>query len=203
MIKVLNKGYIHLVEHMGGDASIIESARRCWRSTSKGEESDRKLIRHLLQKGHKTPFESMTFRFDVKCPLFVARQWVRHRIAGLCEESLRYCVAEKEYYVPKNLSTAMRVSWQEHHERQFDAYEEYVQSGIPKEQARSVLPIGIYTKFYWFINGSSLLNFVELRTDPHAQKEIREYANAILWYIEDVAPITMEEWKKLRQIPHG
>lgn len=199
MIKVLNKGYVDLVDHMGGDQAVIDSARRCWRSTPKGEDADKKLIRHLLRKEHKTPFEAMTFRFDIKCPLFVARQWVRHRMAGLCEESLRYCVANREYYIPEGTEG---LAWIHVNERQFDAYQDFLCLGMPKEQARSVLPIGIYTTFYWFVNGSSLLNFLKLRTDKHAQKEMQAYAKAIMCYLQDIAPITAKEWKKLEAKNH-
>ena len=85
-MQVLNKGFVRLVEHMGGDAAVIRNARRCWRSESKSEDADRQLIRHLIRKGHKTPFEAMVFTFDVKAPLFVARQWFRHRIGSYNEE---------------------------------------------------------------------------------------------------------------------
>ena len=115
-MQVLNKGFVRLVEHMGGDAAVIRTARRCWRSESKSEDADRQLLRHLIEKGHKTPFEAMVFTFDVKAPLFVARQWFRHRMASYNEESLRYCVAQREYYIPEQLEGDPLDAWKQHSE---------------------------------------------------------------------------------------
>lgn len=186
---VLNNGYVELVEWMGGDDAVIRNARRCWKSESKGDESDNKLLRHLLKKGHKTPFEAMVFTFDVKCPLFVARQWFRHRIASYNEESLRYCIAERDYYVPEGLEGEALESWRAHNERSFELYFEMIEAhSLRREVARSLLPVGIYTRFYWTINGSSLMNFLALRADRHAQKEIQQYAFAILEIVNQTAP---------------
>ena len=196
MPKILNNGYVELVEWMGGDMAVIRNARRCWRSESKGAESDRKLIHHLLSKKHMTPFESMVFTFDVKAPLFVARQWFRHRMGGFNEESLRYCVANEDYYIPDAIqNTHQRQMWMKENDRQFKAYQEWVAGGLPKEQARSLLPTGLYTRFYWTVNGSSLLNFLQLRLHKSAQAEIREYADAILTLARDVAPVSFGEWE--------
>jgi thymidylate synthase (FAD) len=187
--KVLNRGFVELVEWMGGDAAVIRNARRCWKSTSKGQESDRKLLKHLLLKGHKTPFEAMVFTFDIKCPLFVARQWHRHRIGSFNEESLRYCVAEREYFVPEELPPELQDKWREHNEECFALYEQMIGTyRLRREAARSLLPVGIYTRFYWTVNGSSLMNFLLLRTNRQAQKEIREYARAILEMVMEIAP---------------
>ena len=195
MPKVLNNGYVELVEWMGGDDAVIRNARRCWKSESKGEDSDRKLIRHLLRKGHMTPFEAMVFTFDVKCPLFVARQWHRHRIGSYNEESLRYCTAEREYFIPQELQETggpVFDRWVAHNESCFDLYEELTgKHNIRRELARSVLPVGIYTRFYWTVNGSSLMNFLRLRTDRHAQEEIRLYAYAVLYLAQQAAPMTL------------
>ena len=200
MIKqdVLNAGYVRLVEYMGGDESVIRNARRCWRSENKSnEESDRNLIRHLLRKGHMTPFEAMVFTFDVKCPIFVARQWMRHRIGSFNEESLRYCVAEGEVYVPDFKDEFNRQFWERVNYRQFEEYEMLIARGMPKEQARSILPLGTYTKFYWTVNGRSLMNFLKLRLDKSAQAEIREYAEAILDMVKAVAPVSFTEFAAL------
>ena len=196
MIKqdVLNAGYVRLVEYMGGDESVIRNARRCWRSENKSsEESDRNLIRHLLREGHMTPFEAMVFTFDVKCPIFVARQWMRHRIGSFNEESLRYCVAERDYFIPYGLNQKQLAFWKMYNDEQFDRYN-LVKQTIPKEQARSILPLGTYTKFYWTVNGSSLMNFLRLRLDKAAQKEIREYAEVILDMAKAVAPVSFTEF---------
>lgn len=196
-VPVLNNGYVELVEWMGGDAAVIRNARRCWKSESKGEDSDRKLLRHLLKNAHKTPFEAMVFTFDVKCPLFVARQWHRHRIGSYNEESLRYCLAERDYFIPEGLDGELLETWKAHNNRCFDLYEEMVSTHrMRRELARSLLPVGLYTRFYWTVNGSSLMNFLVLRTDKHAQKEIRKYAEAVLKLTRSAAPVsfsTMEE----------
>ena len=199
MIKqdVLNAGYARLVEYMGGDESVIRNARRCWRSENKSSEnSDKNLIRHLLREGHMTPFEAMVFTFDVKCPIFVARQWMRHRIGSFNEESLRYCVAERDYFIPSGLNQQQLAFWKMYNDEQFDRYNLLTQT-MPKEQARSILPLGTYTKFYWTVNGRSLMNFLELRLDKGAQAEIREYAKAILDMAKVVAPVSFTEFVQL------
>ena len=196
MIKqdVLNAGYVRLVEYMGGDESVIRNARRCWRSEDKSnEESDRNLIRHLLRKGHMSPFEAVVFTFDVKCPIFVARQWMRHRIGSFNEESLRYCVAERDYFIPHGLNQQQLAFWKMYNDEQFDRYNLLTQT-MPKEQARSILPLGTYTKFYWTVNGRSLMNFLKLRLDKGAQAEIREYAKVILDMAKVVAPVSFTEF---------
>lgn len=191
--RVLNKGYVGLLETMGGDKSVVRNARRCWRSEDRSNErADRNLIKHLLTKGHMTPFEAMVFTFDVKAPIFVARQWMRHRIGSFNEESLRYCVTEGEFYIPDSLTEEQAFLWGYANDGQMGAYEGLLESGMPKEQARSILPLGTYTKFYWTVNGSSLMNFLRLRLDKGAQKEIREYAKAILELAKEVAPISFE-----------
>ena len=198
-MQVLNKGYVTLVESMGGDQAVIRNARRCWRSESKGPDSDRKLIRHLLHKDHMTPFESMVYTFDVKAPIFVARQWMRHRMGSYNEESLRYCVATREYYIPEGLSAEDLVLWEVANERQFSAYEWWIQSeGMAKERARTILPLNLYTKYYWTVNGSSLMNFLALRMDKHAQKEIQQYAQAVKKLAAEAAPVTIEEWEGIQ-----
>ena len=194
---VLNAGYIYLIDFMGGDEAVIRGARRCYRSESKGEQADRKLIRHLITAEHKSPFEHSVFAFDVKCPLFVARQWIRHRHASISEESLRYCIAERDYFIPTLPSQEMQ-SWIRRHESDFDYYDYIVNKlNVPKEQARAKLPTGIYTKFYWTINGSSLMNFLKLRQDSHAQPEIRAYANSIMSMVKHVSPMCFEEFEKI------
>lgn len=194
MVKVLNAGYVELVEWMGGDKAVVRNARRCWQSEDRSTpEKDRKLIRMLLDKQHLTPFEAMVFTFDVKAPLFVARQWFRHRMGSFNEVSLRYCEANPEFYVPSGLSAPRADLWHKDMTRQFEAYKYFVVLGMEQEQARALLPTGLYTKWYWTVNGSSLLNFLRLRTDKAAQAEIREYALAIYSLVVGVAPVTFHE----------
>ena len=196
-IDVLNAGRVKLIDHMGGDASVVRYARRCYQSEERSEpDSDRRLIRHLLKQEHMTPFESFVLTFDVKAPIFISRQWLRHRMSSPMEKSLRYCTAETEFYIPEDLQGADRDDWIQDHSGQFGAYHHYVKRGRPKEQARSVLPLGTYTEFYWTVNGSSLINFLKLRMSTHAQREMQEYAQAVLELSKLVAPITMKEWSR-------
>ncbi|HHU62137.1 MAG TPA: FAD-dependent thymidylate synthase [Natronincola sp.] len=196
-MQVLNNGFVKLLEHMGGDDAVIRNARRCWRSEAKTEDADRKLLRHLIKAGHKTPFEAMVFTFDVKTPLFVARQWFRHRMGSFNEESLRYCVAMRDYYIPEGLEDELLLKWKSKNEEAFDFYDLLVnEHRVVKEQARSILPIGIYTNFLWTVNGSSLMNFLHLRLDKQAQYEIRVYAQAVLELVRDAAPICFSEFER-------
>ncbi len=189
-VRILNHGRIRPVERMGGDPAVVRAARRCWRSVSKGRASDEQLLLHLLRHNHGTPFEHAVFTFDVKCPLFVARQWFRHRIASYNEVSLRYCVAEKEYYVPEDLDESAREAYDRTIRESFRVYEEMISAGVRKEIARAVLPLALYTEFYWTVNVRSLMNFLELRLAPGAQREIRAYAEALLEILSDTMPVT-------------
>ncbi len=199
-MQVLNSGFVRLVESMGGDHAVIRNARRCYRSEAKTDNADRQLLRHLIKAGHKTPFEAMVFTFDVKAPIFVARQWFRHRIGSYNEESLRYCVALRDYYIPEHLDGQMLEAWVKQNEAAFDFYEELVggtgSEKMMREQARSILPMGIYTTFFWTVNGNALMNFLNLRLDKHAQYEIRQYAEAILELVKEVGPLCFEEFER-------
>ena len=205
MVKVLNEGYLELVEWMGGDAAVARNARRCYRSESQqGGEADRRLLRRLLRARHLTPFEASVFTFDVKCPIFVARQWIRHRIASYNEESLRYCVAERSFYVPHHTdwNEEQRGAWLAHHEAAFDLYEKMCRdTPLRREQARAVLPLGTYTKFYWTVNANSLMNFLRLRLDKAAQWEIRQYGLTLLELVEEIMPVTFGIFRSQLESP--
>lgn len=175
---------------MGGDKAVIEAARRCYMSEPQGGPADSKLIRHLILKDHGTPFEHAYFRFDVKCPIFVARQWIRHRIGTYNEMSLRYCLAKRDFYTPESMSGEALRKYKKSINDAFDAYESMVSSGIKREQARGVLPLSIYTFYYWTVNARSLMNFLKLRLDKGAQPEIREYAKALLKIFRETMPVT-------------
>lgn len=195
--KVLDHGFVRLVETMGGDASIVEAARVSYAGTSKGEEKDRKLITYLLQHQHMTPFEHAIFKFHVKCPIFVARQWFRHRIASYNEISYRYTEVKDEFYIPsqwraqdvKNKQSSVTAPTLDHQEltracreivaKSKETYEAMIRSGVAREMARMVLPVNIYTEFYFTVNARSLMNFLSLRADKHAQWEIQQYAEAM------------------------
>ena len=194
-INVLDNGYVALVDSMGGDKAVIEGARRCYMSEPQGEEADAKLIRYLISKDHGTPFEHAYFRFDVKCPIFVARQWIRHRIGTYNEMSLRYCLAKRDFYTPENLAGEALVKYKKTINDAFDTYEAIVVSGIKREQARGVLPLSLYTLYYWTVNARSLMNFLKLRLDKAAQPEIREYAKALLEIFRETMPVTAKAFE--------
>lgn len=196
---VLNKGYVTILEYMGGDPAILRNARICYRSESKGKDSDRRLLRHLLRNRHMTPFEAAVFTFEVKAPIFVARQWMRHRVGSYNEESLRYCEAKTDFYVPEGLGYAEQSVWDEYNQEAVKKYNLLKDVGIPKEQARAVLPLGLYTRFVWTVNGSSLLNFLSLRLHKSAQSEIRQYAQGIWSLAYLAAPMTMRAYQDVSE----
>jgi thymidylate synthase (FAD) len=183
---------------MGGDAAVVHGARICYQSTARTPNADEKLIQRLISATpkHNTVFEHAVFRFGVKCPLFVARQWMRHRICTFNEKSLRYCVADREYYVPAD-QNAGREAYIAHMEASFDLYEHLLTQGWPKEQARSVLGLGVYTEFIWTVNAWSLMNWIEKRIDRHAQAEHRAYATVILDMFTDKMPVTARAFREV------
>ncbi|MDZ7270830.1 MAG: FAD-dependent thymidylate synthase [candidate division KSB1 bacterium] len=195
--RVLDKGFVRLVNFLGGDAAVVRAARVSVGQESKGEERDRQLIDYLLRHRHETPFEHSVFTFHIKCPIFVARQWFRHRMASYNEISGRYTRLEYEFYLPEHLrsekgpdyqygllgeeaDSRLRGQMAEHFSRSYELYQALLAEGVAKEHARIVLPLALYTQFYWTVNARSLMNFLSLRTDRHAQEEIREYAQAIM-----------------------
>jgi thymidylate synthase (FAD) len=219
---VLDRGFIELIDMMGSDNRIVSSARVSYGEKTKGEESDKKLIYYLLSNKHETPFEHVVFTFKIKCPIFVMRQWIRHRIASVNEISGRYTkFNEVEYYVPelareqdkKNKQSSNIAKWSptEHElfkkivrsstERSVQVYKQLLQYGIAKEIARIVLPVNMYTEFYWTINMRSLINFIKLRCSDDAQFEIREYAKIIRDIAFTRLPWTAEAIIKLQEKP--
>lgn len=189
-VPVLDKGYLCLEDMMGGDAAVVRGARICYQSTAKSEGADERLIQRLMSSTprHNTVFEHAVFRWGVKCPVFVARQWMRHRIASYNEKSLRYCEAEREYYVPAGVEPDS--PYVRHMEAAFDLYEQLLADGWKREQARGVLGMAVYTEFIWTVNAWSLMNWLEKRLDPHAQVEHRQYAEAALGIFRQVMPVT-------------
>ncbi len=218
MHEVLDRGFVRLVDFMGGDEAVVRSARVSFGQGTKGEEKDRKLIGYLLRHGHETPFEQSVFQLHVKCPIFVARQWFRHRWSSFNEISGRYTVFDEgEFYVPdkkrvqekvnKQGSVTAELSDEEHRafgerireetERAAAAYRKLLEEGTAKELARIVLPLNMYTQFYWSVNARSLMNFIRLRCDVHAQYEIRLYAEAIREIFREKMPWTAEAFEDL------
>jgi len=207
---VLDHGYVRLVDYLGGDARIVQAARVSYGSGTKSYREDASLIDHLLRNEHTSPFEQVVLTFHVKLPIFVARQWVRHRTARLNEISGRYSVMKDEFYRPAPEDLAKQSSDNKQGREseplppaeaeeilagmetgQKQAYADYmslVDSGLAREIARINLPLSLYTEWYWQIDLHNLFRFLSLRLDPHAQLEIRRYSEVILDLARRVAP---------------
>lgn len=194
---VLDKGWVQLEEYMGGDAAVIRGARICYQSEARTPQADENLIRRLMasEPKHNTVFEHAVFRFGVKCPLFVARQWMRHRMCSFNEKSLRFCLADREYYVPQG-DLPQREAYVRHMEASFDLYEQLVAANWKREQARAILGTAVYTEFIWTVNAWSLMNWLQKRLDKGAQWEHRQYAEAILHIFHQVMPVTASAFEE-------
>lgn len=214
--KVLDRGAIELRESMGGDYSVVEAARICTQIESHSEEADRKLIEHCMSADpvHNTVFEHVVMTWYVKCPLFVARQWLRHRIGSFCEKSLRFCAADREFFLPgvppevvdkvicsptdlasyceEDLITQDQIGAALAMASAFDTYDWLVRIGWKPEQARIVIPVAIYTEFIWTVNAWSFMNWLYKRLDKAAQWEHRQYALAALAISHKIMPTTIE-----------
>jgi thymidylate synthase (FAD) len=217
-LKVLDKGFVRLVDYLGGDARIVQSARVSYGPGTKTVREDKGLINYLLRNDHTSPFEQVILTFHCKMPIFVARQWVRHRTARLNEISARYSVMKDEFYVPKpeEIRTQDQVKKQSRSEETvpwneavklierlekeqadiFQTYEGMIEGGIARELARMNLPVSLYTEWYWQIDLHNLFHFLLIRLDDHAQYEIREYAKALAQCAKAVAPIAYEAWEE-------
>ncbi len=215
---VLDKGFVRLVDYLGGDDRIVQSARVSYGKGTKTVRQDRGLIHYLMRNRHTSPFEQVILTFHTKMPIFVARQWVRHRTARLNEISGRYSVMEDEFYVPKEEDISAQAvdnkqgrdneplpaDLVEHIQAQlvegqragYQAYEALLETGLARELARINLPISLYTQWYWQVDLHNLFHFLELRLDPHAQYEIRAYAEVMLDMAEKVAPIATQAFRE-------
>jgi thymidylate synthase (FAD) len=209
-IKVLDKGFVRLVDAMGDDNAVVSAARVSYGTGSKGEEKDKKLISFLLRHDHMTPFEHATFKFHVSCPIFVMRQWIRHRTSSYNEISARYTEMKEEFYMPetwrapdlKNKQGSQaaptvdqdkcRKLLDESVRQAFTNYQELIKAGAARELARMVLPVNLYTQFYWTINARNLMHFINLRADANAQWEIQRYAEALAEFFQKRMPWTWE-----------
>lgn len=214
---VLDQGFIRLVDYMGNDERIVQAARVSYGKGTKSYREDRGLIRYLLRNEHTSPFEQVQFSFHIKMPIFVARQWVRHRTARINEISGRYSVLEDSCYLPdrENISPQstdnkqarsaesfpeevaedIQQSIKEDQERSFSHYRALIDRGVAKELARINLPLSVYTEMYWQIDLHNLLHFIQLRIHPHAQLEIRKYGEVLLTIVERVCPLAAEAFK--------
>ena len=219
MKQVLDHGLVRLVDHMGNDLSIVRAARVSydadWR-TGEDEGKDEKLIAYLMKNHHTSPFEAVTFTFEVKAPLFVFRQWHRHRTWSYNEVSARYSELPEEFYVPElsdithqsESNKQMRTS--EQHDNAllmqsymrksmmdaFALYKELLAQGCPRELARGVLPTSTYSRMFATVDLHNLFHFLRLRLHEHAQKEIRVYAEAMLELVEPIVPYAVAAFKE-------
>ena len=219
-LNALDHGFVRVVDYMGDDSAIVQAARVSYGKGTKSVNEDRGLIRYLMRKWHTTPFEMCEIKLHVKMPIFVARQWVRHRTASINEYSARYSILDKEFYFPSpeqveaqsttnkqgregELPPELVRAWLEESVRLADdAYANYEQAAddkIARELARMGLPLNTYTQWYWKVDLHNLLHFLRLRADPHAQQEIREYADVILHTIvRQWVPLTYEAFRDYR-----
>lgn len=218
---VLDKGFIELVDYMGSDQTILQAARVSTGAESKGAKRDRGLIRYLYRNRHTSPFEMAEFVFHIKAPIFVARQWLRHRTASVNEASARYREIPSEYYLPaswreqasKNhqgsdgeLDVVNHVKadryWSMAIDGADDSYHGMLDLGVAREMARMVQPVNIYTEWYWKIDLHNLMHFLNLRMDSHAQWEIQEYAKTMYALVleTEAFPYTMEIFSQMREV---
>ncbi|MBI5325210.1 MAG: FAD-dependent thymidylate synthase [Ignavibacteriae bacterium] len=216
-IDCLDKGFVRLVDFMGNDDSIVQAARVSYGKGTKSVRADRELIRYLMRHRHTSPFEMVEFKFHVKLPIFVARQWIRHRTANVNEYSGRYSEMKDEFYIPdidqirtqntvnrqgRSDSTLPRNEAEEINEmlsktqqKLFEEYKSLLDMDIARELARINLPLSTYTEWYWKIDLHNLLHFLNLRLDFHAQYEIRVYAATIVELIKPIVPMTYEAFE--------
>ena len=220
---VLDHGFVRVVDYMGDDAAICQAARVSYGPGTKSVQNDEGLIRYLMRHWHSTPFEMCEIKLHVKLPVFVARQWIRHRTANVNEYSARYSILDREFYIPERDALAAQsvVNNQGRGEaltgeeadrvlrylrddamRAYDHYEEMIssdgQQGLARELARMNLPANIYTQWYWKVDLHNLLHFLRLRADAHAQYEIRVYADEICKVVADWVPFAFRAFEDYR-----
>jgi thymidylate synthase (FAD) len=213
-IPVLDHGFVRLDEAMADDLSVVNGARVSFaRHKTEMDDSDAGLIRFLLRERHGTPFEHNAFRFHIRAPIFVAREWFRHRVGSFNEFSMRYAKATDDFYVPApedvrsqvgkpgaysfepvadDLAETTREELRQVYEAAYATYEKLVELGVARELARAALPVGAYTEFYWTVNARALMNFLSLRNSETAQREIRRYAEACERFLAERMPVTYE-----------
>lgn len=222
-ISVLDHGFVRLVDSMGGDISVVRAARvsydAAWRAGD-DQGGDEKLIRYLWKNNHSTPFEAVTFTFEVYAPIFIFRQWHRHRTWSFNELSGRYRELSEVFYVPspETIGKQSAINKQardldappdhgsaelmrESCSASFVAYRKLLAGGVPRELARSVLPVTTYSHMFATVNLLNLMKFLTLRCHAHAQWEIQQYANAMHTLAETVAPVSLAAWGPLPAPP--
>lgn len=226
-IKVLDHGFVSLVDSMptasettgwvnydwgAGDARVVEAARVSYKSKGKTLEQDKRLLKYLYTNKHWSPFEQVKFTFHVKCPIFVARQWMRHRTFQFNEVSARYTEVPEEFYIPElarmqaqakdnkqasgeslpeNVANTCHHWMKEAYKETMWSYREMLSLGLSRELARMVLPVGLYTELFMSVDLRNLLHFIALRDHSHAQWEIQQYAKALAELASGIAPFTL------------
>jgi len=225
-VNLLDHGYLRYIDHMGGDIDVVRAARTsfdaAWRS-GEDEKNDRGLIRYLMKNGHSTPFEMVTFKFEVKAPIFTYRQWHRHRTQSYNEMSARYTELPEEFYVPgievigvqsadnkqsRDITPGQKLTGDEElklhairklmfeaNSASYEAYQELLKRGVARELARSVLPVAMYSKMFVTANMLNWFRFLNERLHHHAQYEIRVYAEAIASIIQEKCPVSYEAFE--------
>ena len=211
-LPVLDKGFVRVIDYMGDDAAVVQAARVSYGKGTKHGSQDQSLINYLMRNNHTTPFEMCEIKLHVKLPIFVARQWVRHRTANINEYSARYSILDKEFYIPKveNIATQSKSNNQGREAESlpieaaskiqeilrndavncYKNYENLLEQNLTRELARINLTTNFYTQWYWKIDLKNLLHFIKLRNDKHAQFEIREYAAIIMNIVQKWVPMT-------------
>jgi thymidylate synthase (FAD) len=219
-LKVHNHGFVRLVDYMGSDQSIVQAARVSYGAGTKSVREDRGLIRYLMRHDHTTPFEMVVLKFHIKAPIFVVRQWMRHRMASINEESARYSIMREEFHepeiadvgfqskdnkqgrssdpVPPEIVERFLAFLKQDRDTAYAHYQQFLDDNIARELARTVLPLSLYSEFYWEMNLHNLFHFLRLRMDAHAQKEIRDFANQVAVCTQAVAPIAWEAFEEYK-----
>lgn len=219
-IRCLDQGFVRLVEVMGDDGSIVQAARVSYGKGTKSVRQDSGLINYLMKHDHNSPFEMVEFKFHCKMPIFVARQWVRHRTASINEISGRYSIMEDVFWqpssddlrqqakinrqgsieeaVPEPANSEIINQYSEDVGNIFKHYNDCMQKGVAREIARATLPLSTYTEWYWKMDLHNLFHFLQLRMDEHAQKEIRVYAEAIAEFVKRRCPVAWEAFVEHR-----
>ena len=220
---VLDHGLVRVIDYMGDDSAIVQAARVSYGEGTKHVQNDRGLIRYLMRHWHSTPFEMCELKLHIKLPVFIARQWIRHRTANVNEYSARYSILDREFYIPEpeQLAAQSKINNQGRGDvlqgeeaarvlemlkadagRSFDHYEDMLsqdgQDGLARELARMNLPMNTYTQWYWKVDLHNLLHFLRLRADSHAQYEIRVYADLICEMVKDWVPFAYEAFEDYR-----
>lgn len=220
---VLDHGFVRVIDYMGDDAAICQAARVSYGRGTKSVQNDEGLIRYLMRHWHSTPFEMCEVKLHVKLPVFVARQWIRHRTANVNEYSARYSILDREFYIPapEHINAQSKVNNQGRggvleggeaarvleilktdSTRCYDNYEAMIgqdgQEGLARELARMNLPANVYTQWYWKVDLHNLFHFLRLRADAHAQYEIRVYAEEICKIVADWVPFAYRAFEDYR-----